>query len=49
MYNYTNFDKDFVAERAVQFRDQVQRRIDGSLPKLVRLKQKRDVHDRARF
>ena len=31
MYNYTTFDKDFVATRAVQFRDQVQRRIDGSL------------------
>ncbi|MCF6272607.1 MAG: nitrite/sulfite reductase [Rhodobacteraceae bacterium] len=31
MYNYTTFDKDFVATRAAQFRDQVQRRIDGSL------------------
>jgi len=31
MYNYTNFDKEFVTARAVQFRDQVQRRIDGSL------------------
>ncbi|MBL1437489.1 MAG: nitrite/sulfite reductase [Rhodobacteraceae bacterium] len=31
MYNYTKFDKDFVATRALQFRDQVQRRIDGSL------------------
>ena len=31
MYNYTMFDKDFVANRAAQFRDQVQRRIDGSL------------------
>ncbi|NOR60909.1 MAG: nitrite/sulfite reductase [Rhodobacteraceae bacterium] len=31
MYNYTTFDKDFVATRAAQFRDQVQRRIEGSL------------------
>jgi len=31
MYNYTAFDKDFVATRAAQFRGQVQRRIDGSL------------------
>ncbi len=31
MYNYTTFDKDFVATRAAQFRDQVQRRINGSL------------------
>ncbi len=31
MYNYTAFDKDFVTTRAEQFRDQVQRRIDGSL------------------
>ncbi len=31
MYNYTAFDKAFVAARAGQFRDQVQRRIDGSL------------------
>lgn len=31
MYNYTKFDTDFVATRAAQFRDQVQRRIDGSL------------------
>ncbi len=31
MYNYTVFDKDFVATRAAQFRDQVQRRIEGTL------------------
>jgi len=31
MYNYTNFDKEFVTARAEQFRDQVKRRIDGSL------------------
>ncbi len=31
MYNYTDFDKDFVVTRAAQFRDQVQRRIDGAL------------------
>jgi len=31
MYNYTSFDKDFVATRVTQFRDQVRRRIDGSL------------------
>ena len=31
MYNYTTFDKDFVATRAAQFRDQVRRRIEGSL------------------
>ena len=31
MYNYTAFDKDFVTTRVAQFRDQVQRRIDGSL------------------
>ena len=31
MYNYTAFDKDFLSTRVDQFRDQVQRRIDGSL------------------
>ena len=31
MYNYTTFDKDFLSSRVAQFRDQVQRRIDGSL------------------
>ena len=31
MYNYTKFDKDFVSHRVTQFRDQVKRRIDGSL------------------
>ncbi len=31
MYIYTQFDKDFVATRAAQFRQQVQRRIEGSL------------------
>ncbi len=31
MYNYTAFDKDFVATRAAQFRGQVQRRIAGAL------------------
>lgn len=31
MYAYAKFDKDFVANRVAQFRDQVARRIDGSL------------------
>ena len=31
MYNYTEFDKDFVATRAAHFRDQVERRIAGGL------------------
>ena len=31
MYIYDDFDKDFVFERVRQFRNQVQRRIDGSL------------------
>lgn len=31
MYNYTDFDKDFVQARVDQFRTQVERRIDGSL------------------
>lgn len=31
MYSYTEFDKDFIAERNKQFRAQVERRIDGSL------------------
>ena len=31
MYNYTDFDKAFLAERNAQFRAQVERRLDGSL------------------
>ena len=31
MYTYNDFDKSFVATRNAQFRDQVERRIDGSL------------------
>ena len=31
MYKYNNFDEDFVKERVSQFREQVSRRIDGSL------------------
>jgi sulfite reductase (NADPH) hemoprotein beta-component len=31
MYKYNNFDEDFVNERVSQFREQVSRRIDGSL------------------
>ncbi|MEI4486816.1 nitrite/sulfite reductase [Frigidibacter sp. MR17.14] len=31
MYNYTDFDRAFLAERNAQFRAQVERRIDGSL------------------
>ncbi|MEL6645236.1 MAG: nitrite/sulfite reductase [Pseudomonadota bacterium] len=31
MYNYNDFDRDFLAERNAQFRAQVERRIDGSL------------------
>ncbi|MEI4470695.1 nitrite/sulfite reductase [Frigidibacter sp. MR17.24] len=31
MYNYTEFDRAFLAERNAQFRAQVERRIDGSL------------------
>ena len=31
MYSYTDFDKNFVTTRVDQFRDQVRRRIDGSL------------------
>ena len=31
MYNYNDFDHDFLAERNAQFRAQVERRIDGSL------------------
>ncbi len=31
MYAYTDFDRDFLAERNAQFRAQVARRIDGSL------------------
>jgi sulfite reductase (NADPH) hemoprotein beta-component len=31
MYDYTDFDRDFVRERVAEFRDQVERRIAGSL------------------
>ncbi|MGC1261213.1 MAG: nitrite/sulfite reductase, partial [Jannaschia helgolandensis] len=31
MYHYTDFDRDFLAERNAQFRAQVERRLDGSL------------------
>ena len=31
MYYYDTFDRDFVNERVAQFRDQVQRRVEGSL------------------
>ena len=31
MYDYSDFDRDFVRERVAEFRDQVERRIDGSL------------------
>jgi len=31
MYTYNDFDKSFIATRNAQFRDQVERRIDGSL------------------
>jgi sulfite reductase (NADPH) hemoprotein beta-component len=31
MYQYNDFDRDFLAERNAQFRAQVERRIDGSL------------------
>ncbi len=31
MYQYNNFDRDFLKERNAQFRTQVERRIDGSL------------------
>ena len=31
MYTYTQFDKDFITQRNAQFRQQVGRRIDGSL------------------
>ncbi len=31
MYRYSQFDRDFVRDRAAQFRQQVARRIDGSL------------------
>ncbi len=30
MYDYTDFDEAFVRDRVAQFRDQVDRRIDGS-------------------
>ncbi|CTQ51144.1 nitrite/sulfite reductase [Jannaschia donghaensis] len=31
MYHYSDFDRDFLAERNAQFRAQVERRLDGSL------------------
>ena len=31
MYDYTDFDRAFVRERVAEFRDQVERRIAGSL------------------
>ncbi len=31
MYRYDEFDADFVADRVAQFRDQVERRLDGTL------------------
>ena len=31
MYNYQEFDRAFVRERVEQYRDQVQRRLDGAL------------------
>ena len=31
MYQYSNFDHEFVAQRVAQFRAQVERRLDGSL------------------
>ena len=31
MYRYDEFDRDFVHERVEQFRDQVERRLNGSL------------------
>ena len=31
MYKYNDFDEKFVRERVAQFRDQVERRVDGSL------------------
>ncbi len=31
MYDYTDFDRTFVRQRVAEFRDQVERRIDGSL------------------
>jgi len=31
MYQYQEFDREFLAARNAQFRDQVERRIDGSL------------------
>ena len=32
MYAYTAFDRQFVRQRAVQFRDQLQRHLNGELP-----------------
>src|SRR5690606_32919182 len=31
MYQYTDFDKHFVRQRAAQFRDQLQRNLEGKL------------------
>src|ERR1700712_5576488 len=32
MYQYTEFDKQFVRQRAAQFRDQLERNLSGRLP-----------------
>jgi sulfite reductase (NADPH) hemoprotein beta-component len=32
MYQYTDFDRQFLRQRAAQYRDQLQRRLDGRLP-----------------
>jgi len=32
MYQYTEFDRQFVRARAAQFRDQLRRHLDGALP-----------------
>ena len=32
MYRYTEFDRQFVHQRAAQFRDQLQRHFAGQLP-----------------
>ena len=31
MYQYTDFDRRFIKERAAQFRDQLTRRLNGQL------------------
>ncbi|HAJ12371.1 MAG TPA: nitrite reductase, partial [Comamonadaceae bacterium] len=32
MYQYSDFDRQFVRQRAAQFRDQLERHLAGSLP-----------------